>query len=59
MERASRAKFEQNEEAAQALVSTGTRPLIHRMRDDSRSIPGVVMAEIWTRIRDERKGHGR
>ena len=57
MERACRAKFEQNEEAAQALISTGARPLIHRMRNDSRSIPGVIMAEIWMRIRDERKGH--
>jgi predicted NAD-dependent protein-ADP-ribosyltransferase YbiA (DUF1768 family) len=59
MERACRAKFEQNEEAAQALLSTGTRPLVHRLRPCSRSIPGVIMAEIWMRIRDERKGNGR
>ena len=34
------------------LLSTGERPLMHRTRRDSRTIPGVVMADIWMRIRD-------
>ncbi len=51
MERACSAKFEQCHEAREALLSTGTRPLTHRMRRDSRSIPGAIMAEIWMRIR--------
>ena len=53
MERACRAKFEQHEEARAALLSTGDRPLEHRMRRDSRAIPGVIMAQIWMRIRRE------
>ena len=58
MERACWAKFTQNEDARQALLSTAGRPLTHRTRRDSRSIPGVIMAEIWMRIRDrlERAG---
>jgi len=51
MEAACRAKFAQNAEAASALVGTGDRPLVHRMRHDSRTIPGVVMADVWMRIR--------
>lgn len=51
MERACRAKFDQNEDARAALLGTGTRPLEHRVRRDSRTIPGVVMADIWMRIR--------
>ncbi len=51
MERACRAKFEQNEKARAALLATGDRPLEHRMRRDSRTIPGAIMAEIWMRIR--------
>lgn len=53
MERASRAKFEQNADARDALLATGERPLVHRMRKDSRSIPGIVMAEIWMKVRGE------
>ena len=34
-----------------ALVGTGDRPLMHKTRRDSRTIPGVVMADIWMRIR--------
>jgi predicted NAD-dependent protein-ADP-ribosyltransferase YbiA (DUF1768 family) len=49
---ACRAKFNQNAEARQALLATGNRPLMHRVRRDSKTIPGVVMAEIWMRIRD-------
>ena len=52
MERACRAKFEQNAEARAALLATGERPLTHIVRRDSKSIPGVVMADIWMRIRE-------
>ena len=45
------AKFSQHEHARAALVGTGDRPLIHKTRRDSRTIPGVIMADIWTRIR--------
>lgn len=51
MQNACRAKFSQNEPARQALLWTGNRPLAHRVRHDSRTIPGVVMADIWMRIR--------
>lgn len=51
MERASRAKFEQDDDARAALVSTGSRPLVHKVPIDSRAIPGVIMADIWMRIR--------
>jgi predicted NAD-dependent protein-ADP-ribosyltransferase YbiA (DUF1768 family) len=51
MKRACLAKFEQNEAARDALLSTGTRPLVHQVRQDSRTIPGVIMADIWMRIR--------
>lgn len=48
---ACRAKFRQHETARAALLSTGERPLVHPSRQDSKTIPGVVMADIWTRIR--------
>jgi len=51
MERACEAKFEQNAEARHALIATGTRPLVHRVKRDSRTIPGVIIAQIWTRTR--------
>jgi predicted NAD-dependent protein-ADP-ribosyltransferase YbiA (DUF1768 family) len=51
MLQACRAKFSQHLPARQALLSTGERPLVHRVRRDSKTIPGVVMADIWTRIR--------
>lgn len=51
MERACRAKFDHDEDARAALLGTGTRPLEHRVRRDSRTIPGVIVADIWTRIR--------
>ena len=51
MERACWAKFTQNEEAREALLATGKRPLTHVMRRDSTTIPGAIMSEIWTRIR--------
>lgn len=53
MEKACRAKFQQNEDARDALLATGSRPLIHVVRRDSRSIPGVIMAQIWMRLRTE------
>jgi predicted NAD-dependent protein-ADP-ribosyltransferase YbiA (DUF1768 family) len=45
------AKFLQNQAAREALIGTGDRPLTHKVRHDSRNIPGVVMADIWMRIR--------
>jgi predicted NAD-dependent protein-ADP-ribosyltransferase YbiA (DUF1768 family) len=45
------AKFTQHGEAQRALLGTGARPLTHRSRRDSRTIPGVIMADIWMRIR--------
>jgi predicted NAD-dependent protein-ADP-ribosyltransferase YbiA (DUF1768 family) len=51
MDLACRAKFTQHEGAQRALLSTGDRPLQHKMRIDSLTIPGVIMADIWMRIR--------
>jgi predicted NAD-dependent protein-ADP-ribosyltransferase YbiA (DUF1768 family) len=51
MHRACWAKFTQREAAREALLSTGSRPLVHRVKRDSRTIPGVIMADIWMRIR--------
>jgi predicted NAD-dependent protein-ADP-ribosyltransferase YbiA (DUF1768 family) len=51
MRRACRAKFEQNEDARAALLATQHRPLVHKVRRDSRTIPGVIMAEIWMTLR--------
>jgi predicted NAD-dependent protein-ADP-ribosyltransferase YbiA (DUF1768 family) len=52
MERACEAKFNQHAAAQRALLATGLRPLQHKTRQDSRSIPGVVMADIWMRVRE-------
>ena len=51
MRRACWAKFSQNEAARKALLATGDRPLMHRVRRDSRTIPGVIMADIWMGVR--------
>jgi len=51
MRQACAAKFTQNERARNALLATGHRPLLHQVRRDSQTIPGVVMADIWMRIR--------
>lgn len=51
MRQACSAKFTQNEIARTALLSTGMRPLTHRVRRDSRTIPGVIMADIWMQAR--------
>jgi predicted NAD-dependent protein-ADP-ribosyltransferase YbiA (DUF1768 family) len=53
MERANLAKFEQDEDARAALLSTGSRPLVHRAPVDSRTIPGIVMGDIWIRLREK------
>jgi predicted NAD-dependent protein-ADP-ribosyltransferase YbiA (DUF1768 family) len=53
MARACAAKFKQNAQARDVLLGTGERPLEHKMRRDSRTIPGVIMAEIWMRVRHE------
>jgi predicted NAD-dependent protein-ADP-ribosyltransferase YbiA (DUF1768 family) len=52
MERACWAKFSQNEDARSALLATSPRPITHVMRRDSTTIPGAIMAQIWTRIRE-------
>jgi predicted NAD-dependent protein-ADP-ribosyltransferase YbiA (DUF1768 family) len=52
MEEACWAKFKQNATARDTLLSTGQRPLMHRPRRDSKTIPGVIMADIWMRIRE-------
>jgi predicted NAD-dependent protein-ADP-ribosyltransferase YbiA (DUF1768 family) len=51
MREACLAKFSQHSAAREALLATGERPLEHRVRRDSRTIPGVVMADIWMRVR--------
>ena len=51
MKKACLAKFSQHDEAKAALLCTGQRPLVHLTRTDSRTIPGVIMADIWMRVR--------
>lgn len=51
MERACWEKFSQHDSARNALLGTGDRPLVHKTRKDSQTIPGVIMADIWMRIR--------
>lgn len=51
MRRACMAKFQQNALAAEALLATGNRPLVHVIANDSKAIPGVIMANIWMEIR--------
>lgn len=51
MRAACQAKFTQHEEARMALLATGERWLTHKVRRDSRTIPGAIMADIWMRIR--------
>jgi len=56
IERAIRAKFEQNEDARAALVATGDRPLIHdtgKPESPRTSLPSVRFLEILTRLRAE------
>lgn len=56
MEAACRAKFTQHDDSQFALLSTGNRPLTHITNKDSRNIPGVIMAEIWMKIRRDLGG---
>jgi predicted NAD-dependent protein-ADP-ribosyltransferase YbiA (DUF1768 family) len=58
MARACAAKFEQNPQARRALVMTFPHPLQHRPRGDSRTIPGEVMARIWTGLRHQYRASG-
>ncbi len=51
MQRACWAKFTQSEPLRLALLATLPRPIEHCTRPDSKAIPGVVMADIWMRIR--------
>ena len=51
MLQACRAKFAQNRDAREALLATGDRPLTHRVRRDSTTIPGALLADIWMRVR--------
>ncbi len=53
MRRACKAKFSEHQGARAALIATGDRWLTHKTRRDSRTIPGVVMADIWMQIRSE------
>ncbi len=51
MRRACAAKFDQHAGARAALKATGQRWLTHRVRRDSRTIPGAIMAQIWMDLR--------
>ena len=51
MKKACIEKFTQNLNAKEALLNTGNRPLSHKVKRDSLIIPGIIMAEIWTKIR--------
>ncbi len=51
MRRACEAKFDQDSRARSALLATANRPLTHRVPNESRTIPGVLMADIWMQIR--------
>lgn len=51
MRAACTAKFNQNGDARTALLATEERWLTHKVRRDSRTIPGAIMAEIWMKIR--------
>ncbi len=59
MRRACLAKFTQNADAGTALLATGERPLIHVVRRDSRTIPGVIMASIWMDLREDLRSERR
>lgn len=58
MYRACLAKFTQNQEAMLALLLTGNRRLEHRMKHDSQTIPGVILADIWMRVRQQIQERG-
>jgi predicted NAD-dependent protein-ADP-ribosyltransferase YbiA (DUF1768 family) len=62
MRKACEAKFTQNRAAREALLATGDRWLTHKVRRDSRTIPGAIMADIWmglrAKLQDETAGLG-
>ena len=47
------ARFTQHTGAREALQSTRSRPLTHRTRRDSKTIPGALMADTWMRLREQ------
>jgi predicted NAD-dependent protein-ADP-ribosyltransferase YbiA (DUF1768 family) len=51
MKRACSAKFSQHPEARRALLTTGDRPIVHKVRKDSKTIPGVIFADILMKVR--------
>lgn len=51
MRQACEAKFEQDLQARAALLASGDRPLTHKTRRDSHTIPGALLADIWMRLR--------
>lgn len=56
MRAACEAKFTQYDGARIALLGTGERWLTHKVRRDSHTIPGAIMADIWMRIRAHLQG---
>lgn len=52
MKQACMAKFTQNSKARNALLNTNKRPLIHRTKKESRTIPNPIMADIWMKVRE-------
>lgn len=57
MRKACEAKFTQHHGARAALLATGQRWLTHKVRKDSRTIPGAIMADIWMQIRARLSGN--
>ena len=53
MKKACEAKFTQHALAREALLASRDRPLMHRVRRDSKTVPGALMADIWMRIREK------
>jgi len=61
LERALRAKTDQNEDVQKTLLGTGQRPLLHRFKTkygawrtgDSPSLPAIIFEDMWIRIRAE------
>ena len=58
MQAACSAKFAQHRGAREALLATGERWLTHKLRKDSLTIPGAIMADIWMRIRARLQENG-
>lgn len=58
MRRACAAKFDQHAGARTALLASGERWLTHKVRRDSRTIPGAIMAQIWMDLRIKLQSEG-